>query len=111
MCDGSGRSLWSYDAYGRVTQEQRLIDGSVYTTQSTYDAFDRVRTLAYPDDGSGVETLTYSYGADTRLSQIVSSIGSLHLIDSATYNAFGLPTSVGIGSGPLATLSQTYWGI
>src|SRR5436190_8393308 len=74
MLDGSGRSSWAYDLYGRVATATRVVDGHAYATANTHDAFDRVRTLAYPDDGTGVETPTYAYAANTLLSQLSSSL-------------------------------------
>src|SRR5205807_766864 len=40
LWDASGRATFTYDKAGRLTSEQRVIDGFVYTTSSTYDAAD-----------------------------------------------------------------------
>jgi YD repeat-containing protein len=89
MWDVCGRSGWTYDEAGRVTREERTIDGRPYATQWTHDALDRVHQLTYPDG----EVLTHEYSSGT-------PDGSLHLSDISTSQPpggtdFKLVTQVG----------------
>ena len=77
-----GIRRWRYDQRGRVTQEHLYLDGIWYTTQWTYDAADRVRTMTYPDG----ETVTYTYnGAGLPY----SLTGWSTYVQSTTYDAAG----------------------
>ena len=106
MWDAAGNSSWSYDEYGRVTAQTRVVDGRSYAGTHTYDALDRVREMTYPDN----ETLTYSYQANLLLDRIQSSIGNLDLVSGVVYKDIGLPVSYTLGSNPTtATQSFEYW--
>ena len=73
MWDATGNSSWTYDQYGRVTTQTRVVDGRSYASDYTFDALDRVREMTYPDG----EALTYSYQPNLLLDGIQSSIDSL----------------------------------
>ncbi|TAK35827.1 MAG: hypothetical protein EPO21_04880 [Chloroflexota bacterium] len=103
--DGCGRQSFWWDKAGRMTKEERTIDGALYATQWTYDAMDRVHRLTYPDG----EVLTYSYAGNGLLSQITSSLG-VTLVSGAQYNALNLPTRFTLGSGTTAEMRHTYYG-
>ncbi len=106
MWDAAGSSSWSYDEYGRVTSQTRVVDGKSYASSHSYDAIDRVRKMTYPDD----EALTYSYQANLRLDRIRSSIDSLDIVSDVVYKDMGLPVSYTLGSSPAtATQSFEYW--
>ena len=101
-----GSSSWSYDEYGRVINQTRIVDGRSYASTHSYDALDRVREMTYPDN----ETLTYSYQANLRLDRIRSSIDSLDIVSDVVYKDLGLPASYTLGSSPTtATQSFEYW--
>lgn len=109
--DGSGRSTWAYDAYGRVSTETRRTDGRAYPTDYAYDALDRVRTLTYPDDGlHGREVLTHAYGVTHQLVSLTSSVAGT-LLSGAEYNDLGLPTRYLLGAGATAEVRHTYHGV
>ena len=106
MWDAAGSSSWSYDEYGRVTNQTRVVDGRSYASSHTYDALDRVRKMTYPDN----ESLTYSYQPNTLLDGIQSSIGNLDLVSDVVYKDMGLPVGYTLGSSPTtATQSFEYW--
>ena len=108
MWDATGKSSWSYDEYGRVTDQTRVVDGRSYASTNTYDALDRVREMTYPDN----ETLTYSYQANLLLDRIQSSIDSLDIVSDVVYKDMGLPVSYTLGSSPTtASQSFEYWKI
>ncbi|MDQ1301913.1 MAG: hypothetical protein QG637_1835, partial [Chloroflexota bacterium] len=90
---GANSAAWVYDARGRVTRETRTIDGVSYVTDIAYDSADRVTTLTYPADASGVrEVVTHTYGLATMLSQVRSTTHNLNYVTGLTYNALGQPT-------------------
>ncbi len=106
MWDAAGSSSWSYDEYGRVTSQTRVVDGKSYASSHSYDAIDRVRKMTYPDN----EALTYSYQTNLRLDRIRSSIGNLDLVSDVVYKDMGLPVSYTLGGSPTtATQSFEYW--
>ena len=106
MWDAAGSSSWSYDEYGRVTSQTRVVDGRSYASTHAYDALDRVREMTYPDN----ETLTYSYQPNLLLDGIHSSIGDLDLVSDVAYKDMGLPVGYTLGSSPTtATQSFEYW--
>jgi RHS repeat-associated protein len=64
MTDGSGATLWSYDARGRVTQQDKFIfsnpaksEAETFSTSWTYNSADLPSTTTYPDG----EALTTAY--------------------------------------------------
>ena len=108
MWDSAGNSSWSYDEYGRVTRQTRVVDGRSYASDYTFDALDRVREMTYPDN----ETLTYSYQANLLLDGIQSSIDSLDIVSDVVYEDIGLPDSYTLGGGATtASQSFEYWKI
>ena len=108
MWDAAGSSSWSYDEYGRVLKDTRVIDGKTYSTDYTYDALSRVRTMTYPD----AEVLTYTPHANLLLDSLQSSIDNLDLVSDVVYEDIGLPDSYTLGSGATtATQSFEYWKI
>ena len=55
MTDGTGRTIWEYDARGRATHEDKTISGQNFVTGWSYNSADQVETMTYPDG----EVLTY----------------------------------------------------
>ena len=55
MTDGTGRTIWEYDARGRATREDKTISGQNFVTGWSYNSADQVETMTYPDG----EVLTY----------------------------------------------------
>ena len=48
VTDASGITRFYYDVAGRVTQTDKIVDGTTYTTRSSYDGLGRVTDLTYP---------------------------------------------------------------
>jgi YD repeat-containing protein len=59
VVDASGTVVFRYDALGRITQTDKTLDGTTYTTQSTYDGLGRLLTVTYP--GSPTTVMSYAY--------------------------------------------------
>jgi len=99
MSDGSGSASWVYDLQGRVTSQTNSINGApsaAYTTQFTYDAMSRARTMVYPD-GENVALAYNNQG-------LLQTLGSY--VTGSSYNAAGQLTSLTLGSG--AITNYTY---
>ncbi|HEV2125563.1 MAG TPA: hypothetical protein VGW38_22655, partial [Chloroflexota bacterium] len=108
LWDGCGKSTFTYDKVGRLVKEERTTDGSLYGTQSKYDALDGVHQVTLPDG----EVLTHAYGQHGLLVQLSSSLG-VTLVGGVQYNALHLPKQVTLGpagAGPMAQLRHTYYG-
>ena len=57
MTDASGEAHWTYDQRGRMSIENKIIKGQLFTTHWRYDSQNRVVGMTYPDG----EVLYYSY--------------------------------------------------
>jgi len=93
MNDDSGSAAWTYDARGRVTQENKVISGQSFTTAWTYNSADLPVTMTYPDS----EVLTYGYNSDGSLDTVTSSLGSTYVADTQ-YDEAGRITNMGYGA-------------
>jgi YD repeat-containing protein len=102
--DGNTATSFRYDAAGRVTQIDRLLDGTTYTLALTYDAANRVVTRAFPDG----EMVTYVVNEAGWISSVTGSWPGANrvYVSSASYNARGQRTSVRYGNG--VTTTATY---
>jgi RHS repeat-associated protein len=107
MWDGCRRSVFTWDMGGRLSKEQRWLDGTSYVTESKFDALDRLYQLILPDG----ETLTHTYAADGLLSQLGSSVSSSTLLSGVQYTALGQPKRYTLGSGTTAEGRHTYYGL
>ncbi len=81
--NGVGYTEFSYDGKGRVIEIRKVIDGTMYITQSSYDSMDRLMGLRYPDG----EVVNYTYSSASGLLKSVS--GNDIYLQNATYNALG----------------------
>jgi len=93
VTDLAATTSFTYDALGRATQTQRVIDSLLYTMTQTYDALNRITSETFPD----TEMVTYNYDAPW-LSNVPGYINSI------TYNARGQKTQV-----QYANLVATTW--
>lgn len=76
MTDGSGSTIWTYDARGRVLTETRNITGSgSFKTQWTYNSADQVKTIRYPSNNTAGlgETVTYTYLPQMALDTVIGT--------------------------------------
>ncbi|MDD5371771.1 MAG: hypothetical protein PHQ40_22040, partial [Anaerolineaceae bacterium] len=64
MWDASGKTIWLYDSYGRVTSEVREVANGLGTYTIGYGYFansDQLQSITYPKDGNGTgETVTFA---------------------------------------------------
>jgi RHS repeat-associated protein len=107
ITDGSGSEELFYGALGEVvrqvktvasaTQGQSRNSPEVYTTDTLYDTWGRLRTLVYPDG----EQLTYRYDSGGAV-QAVSGVKGDHdyeYVARRVYDKFGDPAAVEYGNG------------
>jgi len=86
MIDASGDTKWLFDVRGRVTKETKTISGTIFVTEWSYDAADRVKTMKYPSPDT--ETVTYSYNPQGLLESMTSSLGTYpKYVESSVYDA------------------------
>ncbi|MGH9745216.1 MAG: RHS repeat domain-containing protein [Candidatus Acidiferrales bacterium] len=69
MTDGVGSENYAYDVLGRVTQLQKVISGTNYTTNYTYNQVSQLKQVTYP---SG-RVVQQSYDAIGRLCAVAQS--------------------------------------
>ncbi|MCG2783910.1 MAG: hypothetical protein L6461_02280 [Anaerolineae bacterium] len=100
MQDGStglGSTTWAYDARGRMTLENKRIDGQTYTTRWTYNSADLPVAMTYPDG----EDVTTAYDENMLLESV---IGADTYVQSTTYDFAARMTGRSLGNG----LTQVY---
>ncbi len=102
---GFGAIEQHYDAYdnsGRLTDQRTIVpDTGTFRTQWSYDLNGNLTALTYPSGGGGAagETVTYDY--NTR--GLVDGIdGDDIYVDAATYEYWGAPDTMTLGTGSLA---------
>lgn len=81
--DWTGYSSYEYNAAGQPTKQVNVIYGYFHTTEWSYDAQGRLKTMTYP---SGV-AVTYNYDSNGKVSSLTSNMsgGSALLADSFLY--------------------------
>jgi YD repeat-containing protein len=87
MADGSGTTTFSYDVYGNLTEESKLIDGNTHVTAYTYDAADLVTSITYP---SG-RVVDYTRDVLGQIEEVETTYDTttLTVADAVTYEPFG----------------------
>jgi len=96
VVDTAGSLNFSYDNRLRKIQEQRVIDGTTWTTKFAYDAMDRMTGRTNPD----AEVINYTFNSQGE----VNSVGSL--LNNTDYNALGKITKKDFANG--LTTNYTY---
>ncbi|HJQ99652.1 MAG TPA: RHS repeat-associated core domain-containing protein [Candidatus Polarisedimenticolaceae bacterium] len=107
IADASGLRERSYGKLGEIVSEVRTIASTipsgphVYTTQYTYDSFDRLQSLIYPDG----EVLTLRYDAGGRVRNITGHKGAFdyEYLRRMEYDKFGEQAFVEAGNGTRTT--------
>ncbi len=99
VTDGSGTTTFFYDITGRVIKTDKVVDGTIYTTQSGYDGLGRVTQLTYPDSS----TVTQTYNGP-QLASVQE--GSTIYASYGSFNALGQPSTLTLGNG--VTTTYTY---
>ncbi|WKZ53206.1 MAG: RHS repeat-associated core domain-containing protein [Anaerolineales bacterium] len=97
MTDASGSTNWYYDSRGRVWKETKIISGTSFDTEWTYNLADLPATMKYPDG----EIVTTGYN-NNMLPTDVS--GADNYVPSMTYDSAGRLLTRALGNG----LTQTY---
>lgn len=96
MVDGSGQTIWEYDARGRKVVELKTITGSgVFKTGWVYNSADLLQTTKYPsgNTGSTGEEVTTSYTPQMLAKQLTSTLTPTSLMPASQYDAAGRLTS------------------
>jgi len=93
MADASGSSHYDYDALGRSVNSVKTVDGTTFSTKTSYDNLDRIKSVTYPDN----QTVSYVYDAGGNLSQVDG------YATFSDYNASGRPRNVTFGNGVTTT--------
>jgi YD repeat-containing protein len=104
MTDGSGSEGYSYDQFGRVTQLQKVIVGTTYTTSYQYNLAGELAQITYPSGRIVVQ----NYDAIGRLCAIGASgstctTGTNYAAGYA-YNPAGQVTGMNYGNGVALTV-------
>jgi RHS repeat-associated protein len=104
MVDGSGTTTFSYDVYGNLTQESKVIDGHAHVTGYSYDAADLLTSITYP---SG-RTVDYTRNILGQVTEVDSTYDSntITVANNVTYEPFG-PLS-GLTFGNNLAMSRTF---
>lgn len=107
MWDMSGQERVYYDGLGRVYKAERILDGHSYVSRTSYDALSRSYQATLPDN----EVLTYSYGPNGLLSQMVGTINSVQTtyVSGVEYNELSLPKRYLLGGS--SPVSHSYYGL
>ncbi len=107
--DGSGAQEFCYGKMGEITQLKRTLvipnqAVATYTTNWTYDSWNRVQTMTYPDG----EVLNYSYNTGGLLSGLFGTKGSdtYTYLSNIGYDKFEQRTYMKYGNG--AETNYTY---
>jgi RHS repeat-associated protein len=86
---------FAYDAMGRTSLTQRIIDGVTYNMSQTYDALSRITSETFPD----ADSITYSYNTAGWLSAVSGYVNSI------IYNARGQRTQIQYANGVTTNFS------
>lgn len=100
VVDASGTVVFQYDGLGRITQSDKTLDGTTYTTQSTYDGLGRLLTVTYPS--APAKTISYAYNGPV-LDKVFESTTTY--IQYINYNAFGQAGTTAYGNGVSTTMT------
>ncbi len=104
VTDAAGNTSNIYDARGRIIQVKKIIDGTTYTTSSSYDAADRVTAITYPTG----EVVTQTYNGRGLPNTLNGSVAG-NLVTSTTYNQLAQVTRINLGNGDFDTYA--YYGL
>ena len=100
--DASGTVTYQYDNAGRINRTDKVLDGTTYTTSSTYDGLGRPTQVLYPT--SPVKGIDYTYtGPWLDKVKDRTGDGTTQYVAYAGYNALGQPSTATYGSGAVTT--------
>ncbi|HQR15828.1 MAG TPA: SpvB/TcaC N-terminal domain-containing protein [Nitrospira sp.] len=98
VVDASGTVVFQYDGLGHISQTDKTLDGTTYTTQSTYDGLGRLLTVTYPSTPS--KTISYAYNGPV-LDKVFE--GTTTYIQYTNHNALGQAGTTTYGNGVSTT--------
>ena len=101
MTDGLGSETYGYDILGRVTQVQKMVSGTPYTTIYDYNLAGELKTLTHP---SG-RLVQQSYNTVGRLTSVAS--GGTNYASGYGYNPAGRLTAFNYGNGVAASFGYS----
>src|SRR2546428_8209188 len=81
MTDGIGTSRYTYDSLDRLKSVTNYITGTPGITRTvtyTYDNASRLTSLAYPDIGHGVHTVSRGYDEANQLTAVTDWLSPTH---------------------------------
>jgi len=114
MLDGSGYTNWTYDARGRVVNEEKTIGTRSFETDWTYNSADLAASMVYPaDENNQREVVSYHYLPQKLL---YSLTGDAAYVEASQYDEAGRLTRRALGAhdamqAPLAAQYQyAGWG-
>ncbi|MBW1735746.1 MAG: RHS repeat protein [Deltaproteobacteria bacterium] len=104
MVDPSGVYTYTYDAMGNIVREEKVIEGTAYSTTYTYDATGILTGITYPDGRS----VTYELDGAGRVSSVSTARDGVSkvLAEDIDYYPFGPLKALTLGNGVVQT--RTY---
>ncbi|QQS58748.1 CHAP domain-containing protein [Candidatus Peregrinibacteria bacterium] len=99
--------VYEYDSLGRTTKEIRTIDGTPYTTETTYDLIGNPLEIIYPDAKNTI--VIYGYNNANQAETVQYSQNGENpenLVTNLDYAPLGTPTIIEYANG--VTTTQTY---
>jgi RHS repeat-associated protein len=97
MTDPSGVFSYAFDAAGNLVEEERTIEGRLYTTAYAYDASNILTGITYPNGRS----VSYELDGAGRVSRVTTTFNGTTAVvaDNLAYLPFGPLTGYDNGSG------------
>ncbi len=96
--------IYQYDQLGRVTQVQKVINGTAYTLGYAYNLAGELTSITYPSGPSG-RVVQQSYDVIGRLAAITS--GTANYASAFAYNLAGQVTGFNYGNGVAASFTYS----
>lgn len=101
--DASGTTQFFYDTMGRISRTDKTVDGTLYSTSTTYDLIGRVASLKYPD----ADVVYYSYDGPSLSKVSQDAAATINYAVYAGQNALGQPATVNFGNGVVTTYTYS----
>ncbi len=102
--DASGTCRYQYDSGGRVTREERTLDGFRFVTEYRYNDNFELETITYP----GGRVISYQRDRGGRITSVISTCQgrTKNLTEGISHLPFGPATTMTLGNGLI--LNNTY---
>ncbi len=97
ITDQSGTTSYTYDEFGNVATDVRVVSSATYTTSYQYDDDGDIASMTYPS-GRVVDYVRNAMGQVTQVTSTKSST-SKTIVSSASYEPFGPVASLTYGNG------------